>query len=215
MSNMFADPIPGVPEYMTWVELAALPDELARQIELHSGRVVFVRVGPPRHQRFYRRLANALERCARADSRAQPENCWQVDVETNVFFEGDKSDFRTPDFMVYRCQDSGGDYIYAHDVILAGEVLSPANTHDAIEAKKAKYAGAGIPWYWEADLDGDAIAAIRAYALELSAVLPEGVVPLRPRNYILIGEWTPADTAAGVQIAHPFPIEIGWDALEF
>ena len=39
MSNVFADSVPGVPEYMTWEELAALPDELARRIELHSGRV--------------------------------------------------------------------------------------------------------------------------------------------------------------------------------
>lgn len=108
MSNMFADSIPGVPEHMTWEELDALPEELARQIELHSGRVVFVRVGPPRHQRFYRRLAHAFEQCARADSRAESGNCSEVDVETDVFFNGDKSDFRTPDFMVYRCQDSGG-----------------------------------------------------------------------------------------------------------
>lgn len=84
-----------------------------------------------------------------------------------------------------------------------------------IEAKKAKYAGAGIPWYWEADLDGDAISAIRAYALALSTVLPEGVVPLRPRNYILVGEWTPKGTPSGVQTKHPFPIEIGWEALAF
>lgn len=215
MSNVYADPAPGIPARMTWQELAALPDELARQIELHSGRVVFVRTGPPRHQRFYRRLANAVEQCARADMRTDPEHCWQVDVETNVFFNGDKSDFRTPDFLVYRCQDSGQNDIHAHDVILAGEVLSPANTHDAIEAKKAKYAGAGIPWYWEADLDGDAITAIRAYALELSAILPEGVVPLRPRNYILIGQWTPTETPSGIQSTHPFPIDIGWDILEF
>jgi Uma2 family endonuclease len=214
VSNAYADPAPDVPERMTWDELARLPEELARRIELHSGRVVFVRTGPPRHQRFYRRLANAIEQNARADMHAEPGHCWQVDVETNVFFNDDKSDFRTPDFLVYHRQDSGEHDIHAHDVVLAGEVLSPGNTHDAIEAKKAKYASADIPWYWEADLDSDAITAIRAYALELSTSLPDGVVPLRPRNYILIGQWTPAETS-GIRTAHPFPIDIDWDALAF
>jgi hypothetical protein len=44
--------------------------------------------------------------------------------------------------------------------------------------------------------------------------LPDGVVPLRPRNYILIGEWTRDDTS-GIDAAHPFPIQIGWDELAF
>jgi Uma2 family endonuclease len=211
---MHAASTPVLPARMTWEELAALPEEVARQIELHDGRVVLVRQGPPRHQRFFRRLANALEQCARIDMRERPDHCWQVDVETNVFFNGDKSDFRTPDFMVYQCQDSGEDYVHAHDVILAGEVLSPANSLNAIEVKKAKYASGGIPWYWEVDMDGDAIAAVRAYALELSANLPDGVVPLRPRNYILTGEWTPDDSKA-ITSDHPFPVHIDWDALAF
>lgn len=212
--NMHAASTPVLPARMTWEELAALPEDLARQIELHDGRVVLVRQGPPRHQRFSRRLAHAIEQCARSDMRERLDHCWQVDVETNVFFNGDKSDFRTPDFMVYRCQDSGEEYVYAHDVILAGEVLSPANGLNAVEAKKAKYAGGGIPWYWEVDMDGDAIAAIRAYALELSANLPDGVVPLRPRNYILIGEWTPDDSES-IMSDHPFQIRIDWDAVAF
>lgn len=215
--NMHATPTPTpvLPARITWEELSALPEEVARQIELHDGRVVLVRrQGPPPHQRFSRRLADSLEQCARGDMRERPEHCWQVDVATNVFFTGDKSDFRTPDFMVYRCQNSGEDYIHAHDVILAGEVLSPDDSPNAVEAKKAKYAGAGIPWYWEVDMDGGAIAAVRAYALELSANLPDGVVPLHPRNYILTGDWTP-DDAGAVESDHPFPIRIGWDALAF
>lgn len=203
-----------LPERMTWDELAALPEDIARGIELHHNRVVFVRTGPPRHQRFYRRLANALEHSAATGSANHTGDCWQVDVETNVFFEGDKSDFRTPDFLVYRCQDSGETDIHAHDVVLAGEILSPANTYGAIQAKKAKYASARIPWYWEADHDGDAIGAIRAFALGHTTALPDGVVPLRPHNYILVNEWTPG-SHPGIQITHPFPIDIAWDALQF
>ncbi|WP_345499849.1 Uma2 family endonuclease [Nocardia callitridis] len=202
-----------LPESMTWDELASLPAELATQIELHEGRVVIVRSGPPRHQRFYRRMANALEACARSDMRRASDSCWQVDVETNVFF-ADKSDFRTPDFLVYHCLNSGDQDIWSRDVVLVGEVLSPANTHAGIESKKAKYASAGIPWYWEADLDGDAISTIRAYALELSAELPDGVTPLRSRNYILVDEWS-QDAAPGVEAHLPFPIKIPWAELAF
>lgn len=173
-----------------------------------------MRTGPARHQRFYRRFAHALEQNARTDIGEHHAHCRQVDGEINVFFDRDKSDFRTPDFLIYHRQDSGDDDIHAHNTILAGEILSPGDTLNAIEAKKAKYASAGIPWYWEADLEGDTVAAVRAYALELSANLPEGVVPLRPRNYILTGEWTPSDETA-IIADHPFPIRIEWDDLAF
>lgn len=86
-----------------------------------------------------------------------------------------------------------------------------------MEAKKARYAGAGIPWYWQVSLAGaeSAIATIRAYGLETdSGPLPDGVRPLRQANYILAGEWTPADPD-GVHIDFPFPITIPWTELEY
>lgn len=66
-----------------------------------------------------------------------------------------------------------------------------------------------------------AIATIRAYALEtghgdlsLSLSPPPGVRPLHPANYLLAGEWSPADSE-GVRIDFPFPIVIGWRELEY
>ncbi|WP_342213497.1 hypothetical protein [Nocardia farcinica] len=38
--------------------------------------------------------------------------------------------------------------------------------------------------------------------------------PLRPANYLLVGEWAPGD-AAGVRIEFPFPIDIPWSELEY
>ncbi|MGV9636852.1 hypothetical protein ACWDO0_21995 [Nocardia rhamnosiphila] len=83
--------------------------------------------------------------------------------------------------------------------------------------EKSRYAGAGIPWYWEVALaaDDSTIATIRAYALQTGAAqLPDGVHPLHPTNYLLAGEWTPADED-GVLIDFPFPIRIGWPELAF
>ncbi|WP_342215760.1 hypothetical protein [Nocardia farcinica] len=44
--------------------------------------------------------------------------------------------------------------------------------------------------------------------------IPEGVRPLRPANYLLVGEWAPGD-AEGVRIEFPFPIDIPWSELEY
>ncbi|MGV9678903.1 Uma2 family endonuclease [Nocardia sp. NPDC003482] len=207
---------PDLPEQMTWEELEALPEEIAGQIELWEGRVVWVRRGPAEHQDATNLLWQALRRCAREDMAHNAERCWRVSTETNVFFGATgKSDFVTPDFLVYRCLDQPYQDIRATDVYLAGEVLSPSNTPRDIESKKARYAGAGIPWYWEVLLGTDQLTDIvRAYALETGhGRLPDGVSPLRPANYVIAGEWIAAETD-GIAFEHPFPIGIPWSELE-
>ncbi|WP_459957480.1 Uma2 family endonuclease [Nocardia sp. IFM 10818] len=206
---------PDLPEYMTWEELERLPAEVAEQIELWNGRVVWLRRGPGEHQTFMRRITNAFERCTRKDMATNTEHCWVSNLETNVFFgTSGKSDFATPDFLVYRCLPPYHD-VRAADVVLVGEVLSPSNTRSDVEAKKARYAGAGIPWYWEVALtpEESAIATVRCYALETRQdLLPQGVHPLYPANYLLVGEWT---HTRDIEIDHPFPISIPWSDLEF
>ncbi|MEU2034324.1 Uma2 family endonuclease [Nocardia amamiensis] len=203
---------------MTWEDLERLPEEIAGQIELWNGRVVWVRRGPGEHQIFTARMWAALERCARQDMSADADRCWRANLETNVFLgRSGKSDFVTPDFLVHRCLESPYQDVRADDVVLVGEVLSPSNTQNDIEAKKGRYASAGIPWYWEVTLarEASAIAIVRAYALETGhAHLPEGVHPLRAANYLVVGEWTPGQSN-GVQYNFPFPIDIPWAELEF
>ncbi|WP_040699042.1 Uma2 family endonuclease [Nocardia vinacea] len=209
---------PDLPEYMTWEELERLPEEIAQQIELWNGRVVWVRRGPAEHQTFSNRLWSTIERCARKTMSEHPEHCWRVTTETNVFLgRNGKSDFLTPDFLVHRCLESAYQDLRSTDVVLVGEVLSPTNTQTDIEAKKGRYAGSGIPWYWEVTLDREAsaIATVRAYGLDVGhAQLPDGVHPLRPANYILAGEWT-HENPDGIAIDFPFPIAIPWTELEY
>ncbi|MEV6139418.1 Uma2 family endonuclease [Nocardia sp. NPDC051990] len=209
---------PDLPEYMTWEELERLPEEIAGQIELWNGRVVWVRRGPGEHQQFTRRLTNSIEYHARKAMSEQTQHCWRVNFETNVFLgTSGKSDFVTPDFLVYRCLEMPYQDVRASDVLLVGEVLSPSNTQTDIEAKKGRYASAGIPWYWEVILDREvsAIAMVRAYVLEIGhAQLPPGVHPLRSANYIIVGEWT-HENPDGIAIDFPFPIAIPWTELEY
>ncbi|WP_084505822.1 Uma2 family endonuclease [Nocardia harenae] len=212
------DTPPDLPEFMTWEEFEQLPDEVADQIELWEGRVVWVRRGSGEHQLFTVRMRNAIENSVRKSMADRPETCWRVNVETNVFLGATgKSDFLTPDFLVYRCLETPFQDVRAADTLLVGEVLSPSNTRSDMEAKKSRYAAAGISWYWEVTLahTESAIATVRAYALETKhGVLPPGVRPLRPANYLIAGEWTASDED-GIRILFPFPIEIPWSELAY
>ncbi len=220
---MSADPLnapgDGLPEFLSWDELQRLPDDIAAEIELWDGRVIWNRRGPVEHQRFARRMCNALEvgarQAMRGDGPDGEQRCWQVEVETNVFFTPDKSSFLTPDFLIRRCLPRGAD-TYASDVVLAGEVLSGSDTPKRRDWKTGRYADGGIPWYWEVELDSHEtwdITAVRAY--ELVTVPDNGlaVKPLRPAQYILVGEWEPA--GLGIDFPEPFSLDISWDDLAF
>ncbi|MFE3542368.1 Uma2 family endonuclease [Nocardia sp. NPDC059177] len=212
-----ADPRrPDLPEYLTWEELEQLPEEVASCIELWEGRVVWARRGPGEHQEASNLLWSALRRDAKRAMDNEPDKCWRARTETNVFFgRHGKSDFVTPDFLIHRCLDKAYAHVRADDTLLVGEVLSPSNTAAEMEAKKARYAAAGIPWYWEVTLHPvrSEIAYVQAYGLASgTGALPAGVSPLHKANYLLVGTWSPADSTE-ITIDHPFPITIPWPEL--
>lgn len=212
-----ADPRrPDLPEYLTWEELEQLPEDIASSIELWEGRVVWARRGPGEHQEASNLLWSALRRDARQAMDDDPEQCWRARTETNVFFgQHGKSDFVTPDFLVHRCLNKPYADVRAADTILVGEVLSPSNTAAEMAAKKARYAAAGVPWYWEVTLHPlrSEIAYVQVYGLaSATGSLPDGVSPLHKANYLLVGTWSPADSTE-ITIDHPFPITIPWPDL--
>lgn len=215
MSNPSTE-FPPLPDRMTWAELSALPPDQSERIELIKGRPVWVRTGPPEHQRFATRLRNALENAARRSMKARPGECWQVDTETNVFLSRAKDDFLTPNFMVYHCPDEPWTPIFAEDVVIVGEVLSPSNHIGQMLTKQARYAEAGIDEYWEVllDRDGRRIDTILTYVLATPTDLPPGVTPLRPRQYALVSEWSPT-VHPEIELNHPFPLALSWTDLEY
>lgn len=210
---------PGIPQVLDWDGLQQLPEEIAAQIELWERRVVWNRRGPLEHQRFTVRVRNALEADARRDMSAVStdgaQRCWQVEVGTNVFFTPDKSSFLTPDFLVRRCLARGAD-TFAGDVVVAGEVLSGSDTPKRRAWKMNRYAEAGIPWYWEVELDSAGtwdVTEVRAYELVTIPAQGLAVKPLRPSVYVEVGLWEPE--GAGIEFPAPFEIRIGWEDLAF
>ncbi|MFJ9125842.1 Uma2 family endonuclease [Streptomyces sp. NPDC102340] len=208
-----------LPETLTWEELQELPDDLAKGIELWQGRVVWNRRGPREHQRAARRLCNAFKAHARSAMREETGNegrlCWEVEVETNVFFTPDKSSFLTPGFLIYRCLPRGAD-IFTDDTVLAGEVLSGSDTPTRRQWKMDRYAEAGIPWYWEVELDSGKtwdVTWVRAYELATIDRTGLAVKPLRPMVYVPVGEWEPA--GLGIEFPEPFAMSITWEDLAF
>lgn len=207
-----------VPEYLSWDELQQLPDHIADEIELWDRKVIWNRRGPLAHQRFTRRICNAIEFNARRDMRDSTDDeqhCWDVEAETNVFFNADKSRFLTPDFLVRRCSPPDAD-THAADVVLVGEVLSGSDTPKRRAWKRDRYADVGIPWYWEVELDASAsqgVATVQAYELVVVSAAGLPVKPLRPAVYVLAGEWGPTD--GDINISAPFDLHISWEELAF
>jgi Uma2 family endonuclease len=209
----------GLPEYMTWEELDDLTGDIAKDIELWDRKVIWNRRGPTEHQQFQVRMRNAIEADARramqqpTDSGETP--CWVVTIETNVFFTEDKNSYLTPDFLVRRCLPRGSDTTAA-DVVLVGEVLSGSDTAKRRQWKMDRYAAAGIPWYWEVELDSGRswdISKISAYELVTVPATDLKVKLLRPAMYGLAGEWEPGDVA--IEFPEPFSIYISWEDLAF
>lgn len=142
--------------------------------------------GALEHQRFAVRMRNALESNARraaqqrSDETGEPP-CWQVEVETSVFFTADKSSLLTPDLLVRRCLPRGSDTT-ASDAAVVGEVLSGSDTPKQRAWKVDRHAEGAVPWYWEVELDSDTswdISAIQAYELAQVAAADLAVEPLR------------------------------------
>ena len=79
-----------------------------------------------------------------------------------------------------------------------------------------RYAEAGIPWYWEVDLDAPGtwdVTEVRAYERVVIPVQGLAVKPLRPSVHVLAGQWEPRDT--GIDFTQPFGIRIIRDDLAF
>jgi len=99
----------GLPNTMSEVDYDALPEGVARRIEVVHGYVIVCESPTPQHQQVARRLANTFEA-------ARPkEPCTRVQLETDVvLWHVPKYTFRRPDVVVYRCKDDrnssrGGD----------------------------------------------------------------------------------------------------------
>jgi Uma2 family endonuclease len=168
----------GLPNTMSEDDYIALPEGVARRIEVVHGYVIVCESPTPQHQQVARRLATTFE-----TSRPK-EPCTRVQMETDVvLWRVPKFTFRRPDVVVYRCKEDRNAKPEASDALLMIEVSSPSTEREDLVDKMAQYAAAGIPAYLVVRMseDGDIIdarefhldAATRQYRLE--SVLEYGV----------------------------------------
>ncbi|MFC4058719.1 Uma2 family endonuclease [Planomonospora corallina] len=92
------------PARVTAEEYEALPEEIARAIEIVDGYVVYCAVPTPDHQTAGRRLADLLERYARA-AMGDGHECLTVDNDVDLRLRDVPLLNRRPDVTLYRCLD--------------------------------------------------------------------------------------------------------------
>ena len=99
-------------------------------------------VNPPtnRHQMAAMQLARHLGAVLPPGEVVLVEAGWRTD----------EADFR-PDLQVVPAE-AIGDSVSLEAPLLVAEVLSPSNREADLVIKRAKYARAGLPWYWVVDL---------------------------------------------------------------
>jgi Uma2 family endonuclease len=154
------------PEVVTEEEYAAMPEGVARTIEVVYGRIVRCESPVPEHNRIARRLAHALE-----EARSPIDPCMTVETDVDVvLWRVPKFTFRRPDVVVYECLESPGQKPTASRTLMVVEVTSPGTRQEDLLDKKAQYAAAGIPLYLVVVLDEKyAIAGIREFHLDAAA----------------------------------------------
>lgn len=154
------------PEAITEAEYEALPEGVARTIEVVYGRIVRCESPTPEHNRIARRLANALE-----GARSAADPCMVVDTDIDVvLWRVPKFTMRRPDVAVYECLEVRGQKPTAARTLMVVEVTSPGTRQEDLLDKKAQYAAAGIPLYLIVILDDKyEIAVIREFHLDAAA----------------------------------------------
>ena len=138
-----------LPESMTEAEYHALPEEIARTVEVVYGHVIKCESPTPRHNRIARRVANALE-----SARVPSGPCLTVDTQIDVvLWRVPRFTFRRPDVTVYECIDDPARKPTAQETLMVVEVTSPSTAQEDLLDKKTQYAAAGIPLYLVVVLD--------------------------------------------------------------
>jgi Uma2 family endonuclease len=183
MVGMCVMPDMGLPNTMTEEDYVALPEGIARRIEVVHGYVIVCESPTPQHQQVSRRLATALEA-------ARPKEPYtRVQMETDVvLWRVPKYTFRRPDVVVYRCKQDRNATPEAVDAVLMVEVSSPSTEREDLVDKMAQYAAAGIPAYLVVRMSADGgIIDAREYHLDaatghyrLEAILEHAVLLTTP-----------------------------------
>jgi Uma2 family endonuclease len=143
----------------------ALPEDLARQIEVSDGTIIVCHSPSEKHQAVQHAVLNALAEAARKHDQRRG-TCHRVRADLDVLLTEIPFHFRRPDLVVFRCLDDLRRGRWqgkptAADVLIAVEIVSPSSVSDDLLVKRVRYARAGIGHYWIIRLaqnDGPAVS---------------------------------------------------------
>ncbi|MBP2705965.1 Uma2 family endonuclease [Microbispora sp. RL4-1S] len=192
------------PSPVTAEEYEALPEEICRAIEIVDGYVVYCEAPSPDHQTAARRLANLIEREAKA-AMGRGRGCLTVNTDVDLRLRDVPLLNRRPDVVLYRCLDrERGERLRAKHALLVVEIVSPGSETQDTTDKFGEYAKAGVEHYWIVRLDGTGVSVIERYRLDHASTLYKHIETFMKDE--------PADRPA---VANPIPIAIDWSELEF
>lgn len=192
------------PSRVTAEDYEALPEEIAKAIEIVDGYVVYSEAPTPDHQTAGRRLANALEAHARA-AMDRGHACITVNSDVDLRLRDVPLLNRRPDVVLYRCLDRDrGERLRAEHVLLLIEIVSPGSETQDTTDKPGEYAKTGIPHYWIVRLDSTGVSVVERYQLDRATML-----------YKHVGTFMKDEGGAPPSVSNPIPITIDWSALEF
>jgi Uma2 family endonuclease len=189
-------------ERITAAAYQALPEDICRAIEIVDGYIVFCEAPSPAHQTAARRLANMIERYARA-AMSRGDDCFTVNTDVDLRLRDVPLLNRRPDVILYRCLEPG-ERLRAEHIVLVIEIVSPGSeTADAVD-KFGEYAKAGIPHYWITRLDNTGVAVIERYQLDRATSC-----------YKHVGTAMKAEPGDAPAVASPLAMTLEWQDLEF
>ena len=143
----------------------AIPEDLARRIEVADGTIIVCHSPTDKHQAVQHALLNGLADAARKHDQRRG-TCHRVRADIDVLLTEVPFHFRRPDLVVFRCladerRSRWHGKPTAADVLIAVEIVSPHSVSDDQLVKRVRYARAGIEHYWIVRLaqnDGPAVS---------------------------------------------------------
>jgi Uma2 family endonuclease len=186
----------------------AIPEDLARRIEVADGRIIVCQSPTDKHQAVQHALLNAMADAARKHDHRRG-SCHRARADIDVLLTEVPFHFRRPDLAVFRCLDEGRQGRWrgkptAADVVIAVEIVSPTSVSDDQLVKRVQYARAGIEHYWIVRLaqnDGPAVVVERLWLTSDGTYATEQVT-FRKKDLLAI------DTI------DPFELTVSWDQLD-
>ena len=181
----------GEPHLFTVAEYAELGETEHGYSELQEGRVLMSPSPSPRHMMASGELYTQL----RGQLSEELVAIQDVDIDLELAPYGEPGFSRRPDLVVVpRAATESGRMLWASDVLVVIEIVSPGSKRMDRVVKRGEYADADIPHYWIVDL-ADPISLVACHLAGESGYQDTGGV---------VGEFT---------TAVPFPVTLKLDGL--